>query len=252
MAAAFASACFILRIEKFSRENDAAELSGVSFVTVTTLCALWVGIDLVSPAANLARDGIGAIFSGNINIIRLDSLSLSLSLPSLQAYIVDPFLSNPWPVLYLGAFSTGVCNYLQTVGQRDIAAEKAAIIYSMDPVRKTKQTILHTLPTRTLQHISHFYGTLYPFHYYTSTPYLLVPHRSIQVYGAFFSYLFLHEELGVRGLGGAAMIMLGLWVSASAPAIDTSTTSAEDSAATAVVTAVVVDGDDASTTSQGS
>ena len=41
---------------------------------------------------------------------------------------------------------------------------------------------------------------------------------STQVYGAFFSYLFLHEELGLRGLGGAALIMLGLWISATASA----------------------------------
>ena len=135
VAAAVASACFIIRIEKFSRENDAAELSGVSFMTVTALCAMWIGIDLASPAALLARDGMDAIFSSNNNIL-MQFVSL-MSLPSLKAYIVDPFLSNPWPILYLGAFSTGVCNYLQTVGQRDIAAEKAAIIYSMDPVTTT-------------------------------------------------------------------------------------------------------------------
>ena len=134
MAAAFASACFILRIEKFSRENDAAELSGVSFVTVTILCALWIGIDMLSSfASNLTRDGMDVVFSGtNTNIFQFGSF---LSLPSFRTYIVDPFLSNPWPILYLGAFSTGVCNYLQTIGQRHIAAEKAAIIYSMDPVK---------------------------------------------------------------------------------------------------------------------
>ena len=102
-------------------------------MTVTALCALWIGIDLASPAAILASDGMDAVFSGSNNMI-MQFVSL-LSLPSLKTYIVDPFLSNPWPILYLGAFSTGVCNYLQTVGQRDIAAEKAAIIYSMDPVR---------------------------------------------------------------------------------------------------------------------
>ena len=157
VAAAVASACFILRIEKFSRENDAAELSGVSFVTVTTLCALWIGIDLVSPAVNLAQEGIlsstdSALFD-----------SLSLSLPSLQTYIVDPFLLNPWPILYLGAFSTGVCNYLQTVGQRDIAAENAAIIYSMDPVTQYIP-YQHTLSTHPINALSDpgLHRLLYP------------------------------------------------------------------------------------------
>ena len=45
VAAAIASAMFILRLEKFSRENDAAELSGVSFSAVSVLCGLWVGLD---------------------------------------------------------------------------------------------------------------------------------------------------------------------------------------------------------------
>ena len=147
MAAAVASACFILRIEKFSRENDAAELSGVSFATVTAMCALWIGVDLASPAAILARDGMDAVASGSSNNIINQFVSM-LSLPSLKAYIVDPFLSNPWPILYLGAFSTGVCNYLQTVGQKDIAAEKAAIIYSMDPVTIATHR-LRTLPMNT-------------------------------------------------------------------------------------------------------
>ena len=40
--AAVASAMFILRLEKHSRENDAAELSGVSFSAVTVLCGVWV------------------------------------------------------------------------------------------------------------------------------------------------------------------------------------------------------------------
>ena len=102
-------------------------------------------------------------------------------LSSSSLKILDPFLRNPGPVIYLGAISTGLCNYLQvrhiyfilhilciviiyayvlnsinihlknkihvmstvtvpyyllhqTIGQRQVPAEKAAIIYSMDPV----------------------------------------------------------------------------------------------------------------------
>ena len=49
-------------------------------------------------------------------------------------YVWTPLATNPLPLLYLGLFTTGVCNYLQTIGQKDIPAERAAIIYSMDPV----------------------------------------------------------------------------------------------------------------------
>jgi len=48
--------------------------------------------------------------------------------------ILDPFLRNPGPAVYLGFVATGICNYLQTIGQRNVSAEKAAIIYSLDPV----------------------------------------------------------------------------------------------------------------------
>lgn len=155
MAAATASALFILRIEKFSREHDAAELSGVSFATVAALCTMWIGLD--------AQAGRDIIIEPPISLVNWGG-----TLSSLRTYIADPFTSNPWPIVYLGAFSTGVCNYLQTVGQREIAAEKAAVIYSMDPV-----------------------------------------------YGAVFSYLLLGEELGPQGFVGAALIMAGLWLSAT-------------------------------------
>ena len=37
-------------------------------------------------------------------------------------------------VAYLGIITTAVCNYLQTVGQKSVSAERAAVIYAMDPV----------------------------------------------------------------------------------------------------------------------
>jgi drug/metabolite transporter (DMT)-like permease len=37
-------------------------------------------------------------------------------------------------VIYLGVIATGLCNYLQTIGQRSVSAEKASIIFSLDPV----------------------------------------------------------------------------------------------------------------------
>jgi drug/metabolite transporter (DMT)-like permease len=37
-------------------------------------------------------------------------------------------------VLYLGWIITGLGNYLQTIGQQSISAERAAVIYSMDPL----------------------------------------------------------------------------------------------------------------------
>jgi drug/metabolite transporter (DMT)-like permease len=173
VAAATASAMFILRLEAFAREHDAAQLNGVAFATVTALCAVWVGADLVV-ADQQQQQGFATL---------------------QPADLLGTVLANPWPILYLGAFSTGLCNFLQTLGQRDIAAERAAIIYSMDPV-----------------------------------------------YGAMFSYLFLHEGLGPQGFAGAAFVLLGVALSA----MTTKTTevpgnvTAEAAAAAAALPTIVV------------
>jgi drug/metabolite transporter (DMT)-like permease len=112
MAAAVASAMFILRLEFFKDIKEADELNGVSFATVAALCAVWVAGDFY---AHPNLDATGHI-------------------PSLVSQIVAPFLASPWPVVYLGFVSTGLCNYLQTLGQRRVPAERAALIYSLDPI----------------------------------------------------------------------------------------------------------------------
>ena len=55
---------FILRLEKFSRENDAAELSGVSFSAVSVLCGLWVGLDYWKATADalIARTNVNTAY----------------------------------------------------------------------------------------------------------------------------------------------------------------------------------------------
>ena len=45
-------------------------------------------------------------------------------------------------IYVLGVIATGLCNYLQTIGQRVVPAEKAAIIYSLDPVYGGKTIVL--------------------------------------------------------------------------------------------------------------
>eukprot|EP00597_Dinobryon_sp_UTEXLB2267_P004970 CAMPEP_0170064366 /NCGR_PEP_ID=MMETSP0019_2-20121128/4877_1 /TAXON_ID=98059 /ORGANISM="Dinobryon sp., Strain UTEXLB2267" /LENGTH=273 /DNA_ID=CAMNT_0010271011 /DNA_START=1538 /DNA_END=2359 /DNA_ORIENTATION=+ len=114
--AAVSSALFILRLGEFSNRFDAAELNGVSFLTVFALCAMWVGGDVVS--GHLAEynplDDLNGFHIGQV--------------------ILKPIFTDPWPVLYLGGIATGICNYLQTIGQKTISAERAAIIYSLDPL----------------------------------------------------------------------------------------------------------------------
>eukprot|EP01036_Dinobryon_divergens_P033924 gene33923-43828_t len=121
--AAVSSAMFILRLGDFSARFDPAEINGTSFFTVFLLCALWVGGDMAFHHPMSLADSSP------------DLGTISVSSPAYMIpQVIQVFLSNPWPVIYLGGITTGLCNYLQTIGQRSISAEKAAIIYSMDPV----------------------------------------------------------------------------------------------------------------------
>ena len=136
IAAALASALFILRLEGVSQSSsNAAEVNSVCSTTTALLCLLWVLFDSHSPA-------------------------------DLQRGLVAPLLDNPWPPLYLGLVTTSLCGWLQVQGQRVIPAERASIIYSLDPL-----------------------------------------------YGAAFSSLLLHEQLGARGLVGGLFILAGVALS---------------------------------------
>eukprot|EP01041_Mallomonas_annulata_P008014 gene8014-16412_t len=55
IVAALFSAVFILRLEKFSIQNNAAELNAASFATVAFLCAIWVLVDGVSLHGTVPR-----------------------------------------------------------------------------------------------------------------------------------------------------------------------------------------------------
>mmetsp|Transcript_31333 Transcript_31333/g.52864 ORF Transcript_31333/g.52864 Transcript_31333/m.52864 type:complete len:271 (-) Transcript_31333:230-1042(-) len=136
-AAALASACFILRLEAFSSRTDAAELNGVSFMTVAVLCGMWVAGDRWG--GHLHMDTITSSSAVVVdNMIETTSAAQQqqpgLLSSGLLQQIFDPILNHPLPVVYLGLISTALCNYLQTLGQRVIPAERAAIIYSADPV----------------------------------------------------------------------------------------------------------------------
>jgi len=104
--AAAASAMFILRLEgaaqlwsaEYSRELNSAIL----WVT-TVLCGVWAGVESM-------------IHQGGPN--------------AMQEVVMEDWKQ----ILYLGIICSAFCNWIQTVGQRSVPAEKAALIYAMDPV----------------------------------------------------------------------------------------------------------------------
>lgn len=111
IAAAFASAVFILRMETASRNvPDSAALNSACLWTVTVLSLLWTLS--VHAASGSPVESVTAAYDG---------VSRALTL-------------HPWEVIYLGAVSTALANWMQAKGQQGVAAERASVVYAMDPV----------------------------------------------------------------------------------------------------------------------
>jgi drug/metabolite transporter (DMT)-like permease len=117
VAAAVASAMFILRLEKASQQVSAqggggAGLNAASLWVVTILAGVWT-------VATTSNDADGSIMQ-----------TVSQRLPELQSIVWQ----HPIELLYLGGVATALANWIQTKAQRDISAERASVIYAMDPV----------------------------------------------------------------------------------------------------------------------
>ena len=104
IAAAAASAMFILRLERASVEvPNAAALNAVCLWVVSAAALVWTltTTDTPSMAINEAKHVV---------------------------------LDHPLEVVYLSGVTTALANYIQTRAQQKVSAERASIIYAMDPV----------------------------------------------------------------------------------------------------------------------
>merc|ERR1712183_232645 len=70
---------------------------------------------------------------GNQNIVGADWISSS-STENLASGLGEIVINHPLELLYLGAISTALANFIQAKAQKDVPAERASIIYSLDPV----------------------------------------------------------------------------------------------------------------------
>lgn len=112
VAAAAASALFILRTEAATADIDVspAALNATTLAGVAVLTAVWSG---------------GAAFVDMIQHGGAAVAAHTFALPSGQSAAA---------VAYLAIVTTAICNYIQAVGQRGVSAERAAIVFAMDPV----------------------------------------------------------------------------------------------------------------------
>lgn len=131
---------FILRLEAaVTQVESSLALSSGSLWAVTFFSFVWT----LSSSYAFAGD--------KASLSQVFSISFDAFIYVLKAH--------PFSLLYLGGVTTALANYLQTIGQRGITAERASLFYAMDPV-----------------------------------------------YGAFFAYFLLGEQLGSLACVGAILI----------------------------------------------
>ncbi len=125
IGAAAASAMFILRLEAASSAvKNSAALNSASLWTVTLATLLWCIGDGISGQNIVATD---LSIQPTIDI-------LSKSIESTASNVWQTVYSHPIELIYLGGITTAVANYIQTKAQRGISAERASLIYALDPV----------------------------------------------------------------------------------------------------------------------
>lgn len=122
VAAALASAVFILRLERASQLVAPAELNAASLLAVALLCSAW--------SAWSAPASASASLSPPV-LLQLLATWFRGGGGSAEAHGADAYL---FPIVYLGLATTALSNWLQTLGQRRVSAEKAAVIFALDPV----------------------------------------------------------------------------------------------------------------------
>eukprot|EP00804_Cyclotella_cryptica_P006382 CCRYP_014268-RA/>CCRYP_014268-RA protein AED:0.44 eAED:0.44 QI:0/-1/0/1/-1/1/1/0/557 len=125
IAAAAASAMFILRMEEASKAvRKSSELNAASLWTVFAISFCWTAVVSWN---NLSLNDIGDGFDTNAQF-------LATTIQNTVAATVSTIVDHPLQLIYLSAVTTTLANYIQSVGQKDISAERASIIYAMDPV----------------------------------------------------------------------------------------------------------------------
>lgn len=108
VVAAASSAMFILRLEQATLQvDDSASLNSACLWTVVLLSFMW-----------------------NLGSIGLSVDDIQDTVEEASRIASSHFLQ----LLYLGGVTTALSNFIQTKAQKDVSAERASVIYSLDPV----------------------------------------------------------------------------------------------------------------------
>jgi len=122
VAAAAASAMFILRLETATKTvKSSSALNSASLWVVTLMALVWCVCEGLNREMILASD----ITDNNI---------LYSAIESTTSNVLQTISLHPFSLIYLGGVTTALANYIQTIAQRGVTAERASIIYALDPV----------------------------------------------------------------------------------------------------------------------
>jgi len=120
IAAAAASALFILRMEAASKAvQKSSELNAANLWTVAFLSLVWTVWVSFNSLADEATSMTQTL---------LDTLAHTFQ------QTVNTITENPLQLIYLSAVTTALANYLQSIAQKEISAERASVFYALDPV----------------------------------------------------------------------------------------------------------------------
>ena len=122
IAAAATSAMFILRMDAASKAiQNSAQLNSANLWTVALLSLFW---------------SVWVSYGDLHPTIKLTTLSETLSYAFLQTCqgTVYTITTKPIELIYLSAVTTALANYLQSIAQKKVSAERASIFYALDPV----------------------------------------------------------------------------------------------------------------------
>jgi len=121
VAAASASAMFILRLETFASVTDPKSLNAVCQLGVFVLSLAWA----------LAQ----ATLDAPLEVWQSSTPALATyACTNLAAHAWSTLQTHPVEVVYLGVITTAFTSWLQTIGQQSVSATTASAIYALDPL----------------------------------------------------------------------------------------------------------------------
>lgn len=121
VAAAAASALFILRLETFAPATDPKALNAVAQLSVFVLFAGWA---LATAALQAPPEVAAGPLTGLV----------AYSGSEVVSRMLDIGTHHPMAVLFLGVVTSAFTSWLQTIGQQSVPATTASAIYALDPL----------------------------------------------------------------------------------------------------------------------